>query len=172
MTFEIDVNGKTRTVSVEAIDVAGAGSGKFRVRVDGVVHEVVSHATDLGISLRYEATRRAVDIALTPKSGSEVLLQLPHVTLDAAVDARRYRRAGSGPVAAAGELRVVAPMPGRVLRVLVKAGDTVLARQGLVVVEAMKMENEITAAKAGRVKEVAVAPGQSVESGRLLVVVE
>ena len=92
--------------------------------------------------------------------------------IEAAVDARRYRRAGGGPVAAAGELRVVAPMPGRVLRVLVKPGDVVEARQGLVVVEAMKMENEITAAKAGKVKEVAVAPGQSVESGRLLVVVE
>ena len=172
MTFEIDVNGKSRTVSVEAIDAPGAGTGRFRVRVDGVVHEVESLATDLGISLRYLESGRGVDIAITPRSTSEVLLQLPHAVLDAVVDARRYRRAGSGPVATAGELRVVAPMPGRVLRVLVKPGDNVEARQGLVVVEAMKMENEITAAKAGRVKEVAVAPGQSVESGRLLVVVE
>jgi biotin carboxyl carrier protein len=63
-------------------------------------------------------------------------------------------------------------MPGRVLRVLVKAGDTVTARQGLVVVEAMKMENEITSPKDGRIKEVGVSDGQSVEVGRLLVVVE
>ena len=55
---------------------------------------------------------------------------------------------------------------------LVKAGDTVTARQGLVVVEAMKMENEITSPKDGRVKEVGVSDGQSVEVGRLLVVVE
>ena len=63
-------------------------------------------------------------------------------------------------------------MPGRVVRVLVKPGDNVAARQGLVVVEAMKMENELTAPRAGRVKEVAVAEGQSVEAGRLLVIVE
>ena len=63
-------------------------------------------------------------------------------------------------------------MPGRVVRVLVKAGDEVAARQGLVVVEAMKMENELTSPKAGRVKEVSVSEGTSVESGRLLVIVE
>jgi biotin carboxyl carrier protein len=56
--------------------------------------------------------------------------------------------------------------------VLVKVGDRVEARQGLVMVEAMKMENEITAVRAGVVKEVAVGAGQSVESGRLLVVIE
>jgi biotin carboxyl carrier protein len=63
-------------------------------------------------------------------------------------------------------------MPGRVVRVLVKAGDEVAARQGLVVVEAMKMENELTSPKAGRVREVGVSEGTSVESGRLLVIVE
>ena len=63
----------------------------------------------------------------------------------------------------------MAPMPGRVVRVLVKPGDTVAARQGLVVVEAMKMENELRSPRAGRVKEVAVAEGESVEAGRLLV---
>jgi biotin carboxyl carrier protein len=63
-------------------------------------------------------------------------------------------------------------MPGRVVRVLVAAGDEVIARQGLVVVEAMKMENELTASRAGRVAEVAVVEGQSVEAGRLLVRLE
>jgi biotin carboxyl carrier protein len=92
--------------------------------------------------------------------------------LTALVDSRRYRRSGGGPAAAAGEVRVTAPMPGRVLRILVKPGDEVAARQGLVVVEAMKMENEIGAPKAGRIKEVAASAGQSVESGRLLVVIE
>jgi biotin carboxyl carrier protein len=172
MTFEIEVGGRVRTVSVEAIGAPVAGGGQFRIRVDGVVHEVESRTTDLGLSLRYADTGRGVDVAITPRGAGDLLLQLPRVVMEVAVDARRYRRAGAGPVAAAGELRVLAPMPGRVLRVLVKPGDTVDLRQGLVVVEAMKMENEITAAKAGRVKEVAVAPGQSVESGRLLVVVE
>jgi biotin carboxyl carrier protein len=59
-----------------------------------------------------------------------------------------------------------------VLQVLVKPGDEVAARQGLVVVEAMKMENELRSARAGRVREVLVHAGQSVEAGTALVVVE
>ena len=63
-------------------------------------------------------------------------------------------------------------MPGKIVRVLVKAGDEVAARQGLVVVEAMKMESEIASPKAGRIKEIAVEAGITVEAGRLLAVVE
>ncbi len=172
MTFEIEVGGRVRTVSVEPVGAASAGGGRFRVRVDDAVHEIDSRATNLGLSLLDAGSGRGVDVAITERGGGEVWLQLPHVMVRALVDARRYRRGGIGPVAVDGELRVVAPMPGRVVRVLVKPGDPVEIRQGLVVVEAMKMENEITSTKAGRVKEVAVAPGQSVESGRLLVIVE
>jgi biotin carboxyl carrier protein len=67
---------------------------------------------------------------------------------------------------------VLAPMPGRVVRVLVAPGDEVAAKQGVVVVEAMKMENELRSPKAGRVKEVMVTPGTSVDAGRVLVVIE
>jgi biotin carboxyl carrier protein len=63
-------------------------------------------------------------------------------------------------------------MPGRVLRILVAPGGEVAARQPLIVVEAMKMENELSSPKAGHVKDVLVAEGQSVEAGRLLVIVE
>ncbi len=62
------------------------------------------------------------------------------------------------------------PMPGKIVRVLVKAGDDVTARQGLVVVEAMKMENELRAARDGRVRELSVAEGQSVDAGTVLLV--
>jgi hypothetical protein len=60
-------------------------------------------------------------------------------------------------------------MPGRVLKVLVKAGDEVVAGSPLVVVEAMKMENELSATKSGTVAEVFVAPGATVEGGAKLV---
>jgi biotin carboxyl carrier protein len=63
-------------------------------------------------------------------------------------------------------------MPGRVVRILVGPGDEVTARQPVVVVEAMKMENELRSPKAGRVKDVSVAVGASVEAGRVLIVVE
>lgn len=76
-------------------------------------------------------------------------------------------RAGGG----AGAV-VTAVMPGRVLRVMVSPGDAVEPRQGLVVLEAMKMENEIGAPRAGTVKAVRVAPGSTVERGDPLVVLD
>jgi biotin carboxyl carrier protein len=85
---------------------------------------------------------------------------------------KRWAARGAPAGAGSGPQRVTAPMPGKVVRVLVAAGDEVKARQGLVVVEAMKMENELRAARDGRVKDVHVAEGALVESGRLLVVVE
>ena len=101
----------------------------------------------------------------------ELSVYLHSGTLTATVNGRRSR-GGAARAAVAGEQRIIAPMPGKVLRVLVAAGDEVTGRQPLVVVEAMKMENELSSQRPGRVKEVAVAAGQSVEAGRLLVVVE
>jgi len=97
---------------------------------------------------------------------------LPHVDLSAIVDGRRFRRAGADVDGGSGTQRILAPMPGRIVRVLVRPGEEVAARQGLVVIEAMKMENELTAVRSGRVTEVVVTAGSSVESGRLLVVIE
>jgi biotin carboxyl carrier protein len=62
-------------------------------------------------------------------------------------------------------------MPGKVVRVLVAAGQSVQAGEGMVVVEAMKMENELRAPRAGVVKQIMARPGQSVESGAVLAVV-
>jgi biotin carboxyl carrier protein len=84
----------------------------------------------------------------------------------------RPRTTVAGAARAGGPQRIVAPMPGKIVRVLVARGDEVAPRQGLVVVEAMKMENELRAPRAGCVQEVAVTEGQSVEAGALLVVVE
>jgi pyruvate carboxylase len=69
-------------------------------------------------------------------------------------------------------VRLVAPMPGKVVRVLVERGQAVAEAQGLVVVEAMKMENEIRAPREGTISEVHVREGQAVEGGALLVVLE
>jgi biotin carboxyl carrier protein len=63
-------------------------------------------------------------------------------------------------------------MPGRVIRVLVSEGDEVAAGQGIVVVEAMKMQNEMPSPKAGRVASVSVKPGDAVASGQVLAAVE
>lgn len=79
------------------------------------------------------------------------------------------RGAGGG---AEGPRSVKAPMPGRVVRTLVMVGDEVAEGQGVVVIEAMKMQNELRSPKAGRVARVAVAAGDTVGSGDVLAVVE
>jgi len=70
-----------------------------------------------------------------------------------------------------GPARLTAPMPGRIVRVLSESGASVVAGQGLVVIEAMKMENELRAPRAGRLLELLVREGQAVEAGALLAVV-
>jgi biotin carboxyl carrier protein len=82
----------------------------------------------------------------------------------------RSEREGLGTVD--GPEQIVSAMPGKIARVLVKEGDKVEAGQGIVVVEAMKMENEIAAGKPGTVTSLAVKPGQTVEGGGLLAVIE
>jgi len=79
---------------------------------------------------------------------------------------RRTAAESSGPQS------VTAPMPGRVLRVLVEAGQDVEAGQGLIVVEAMKMQNEMKSPRAGRVASVKVDAGATVSAGDILVVIE
>ena len=71
-----------------------------------------------------------------------------------------------------GQNEVVAPMPGRVARLLVQVGDTIAASQSVVVVEAMKMENELSTERAGTVKRILTSEGASVDEGTVLLVVE
>jgi biotin carboxyl carrier protein len=71
-----------------------------------------------------------------------------------------------------GRVEIKAAMPGRVINVLVSEGDQVNADQGVVVVEAMKMENEVKSPKQGKVLEVKVAAGQAVEKGQVMLVIE
>jgi len=73
---------------------------------------------------------------------------------------------------ATGPAPVVAPMPGLIVRVNAAIGDAVAAGQGLVVMEAMKMENELRAQSAGKVKNILVTPGTAVEKGTVLIELE
>ncbi len=80
-------------------------------------------------------------------------------------------RAGVG-AKASGPAPLVAPMPGLIVRVNAQVGDAVQPGLGLVVMEAMKMENELRAQAAGRVKSVLVTPGTAVEKGTILIELE
>ena len=86
-------------------------------------------------------------------------------------DPREMRDRQSG-AAGQGRQNIAAPMPGKVVRVLVAAGDAVEAGQGLVVVEAMKMQNEMKSPRAGRVAEVRTKPDATVAAGDVLMVIE
>jgi biotin carboxyl carrier protein len=86
--------------------------------------------------------------------------------------ARRAARAAGKRRELSGRVEIKSAMPGRIVSVLVAPGDTVKAEQGIVVVEAMKMENEVKAPKAGIVVEVKVTAGQAVEKGQLMIVIE
>ena len=87
-------------------------------------------------------------------------------------DPKRLSHAASDGGPAGGRAAVVAPMPGKVVRVLVAVGAQVLAGDGLVVVEAMKMQNELKSPKAGTVIEIQAVEGATVNAGAALVIVE
>jgi acetyl/propionyl-CoA carboxylase alpha subunit len=85
---------------------------------------------------------------------------------------RAINERSSSSAKATGPAPVVAPMPGLIVRVNAAVGDTVAAGQGLVVMEAMKMENELRTLSAGKVKNILVTPGTAVEKGTLLIELE
>ncbi len=84
---------------------------------------------------------------------------------------RRLSKA-EGRAPGTGDVAIKAPMPGLVRALNVNVGDSVIARQGIVILEAMKMENELRAPRVGVVKEIRVKPGDKVEQGQVLVIVK
>lgn len=182
MTFDIEADGEIHSVTIEPDAAAGPGGGVFRVTVrreragdralsSSTTTRVDARRTDSGLSMVVEDTRRTADAAITMRPGGECLVQLPHVDVSVLIDGHRRRQIGQEAVGM-GAQRITAPMPGRVLRVMVAAGVDVVAGQSLLVMEAMKMENDLKAQRAGRVREVGVVEGVSVEAGRLLIVIE
>jgi biotin carboxyl carrier protein len=101
--------------------------------------------------------------------GDTALVNGTRVPLPA--DPRDWRPGSSG-AGAGGAENIVAPMPGRVVKVLVSAGETVEAGAGIVVVEAMKMQNEMQAARGGRVSSLRVREGDTVCAGDVLASIE
>lgn len=88
------------------------------------------------------------------------------------IDPKRLRAGQSAGAQADGAAQVVAVMPGKIVRVLVEQGESIEAGQGIVVVEAMKMQNEMKSPRAGRVAELQATPGATVNAGDVLAVIE
>jgi biotin carboxyl carrier protein len=162
--IELDVDGMVRTVQVEK-----AGD-QFTVTIDGRTHVVDAAEVEPGRwSLLMDGSGASHDVRVRTLGPGEMSVKVNGASVPVALrDARRRRRAQAS---ADGPVRVVAPMPGKIVRLLVAAGEAVAVRQGLVVVEAMKMENELRAPRAGTVSEVAVQEGAVVELGAVLVTI-
>jgi biotin carboxyl carrier protein len=181
MTFELEVAGQLADVTVHPGKGSHRDGGTFTVTirrkeqsgdVDSAPQTLVVDArrTPAGLSVLFPGDGRSLDAGVVHSSGGAVLVQLPHVDVSVLIDGRRRKHRGS--LSETGEQRVTAPMPGRILKVLVRPGDEIAAGQALVVIEAMKMENDLKAVRAGRVREVLVTEASSVEAGRLLVIVD
>jgi biotin carboxyl carrier protein len=189
--FLIQVDGHGAPMEVEAEALTAT---RYRVVLDGQEHVVERRSAPSAggppVLLRGSSTSPTTTSAAASWAGQGT--QVQRVQLDGRLpavqatvgeltfnvrteDAQRQRALGKASktsAAAAGPLAVRAPMPGRVVKLLVKPGDQVEPGQGLVIVEAMKMENELKAPQAGTVKELSVAEGQNVESGASLLVLE
>ena len=169
MQYEVEIAGRLLHVVVTR-----AGDG-FAVTVDGRTRQVDAARIDAHtLSLLVDTVcSKEVSIAADPVGGQlgvHVGATPVTVTLNGR---RRWGRKDEGAgTAAGGPQRLVAPMPGKVVRVLVKSGDPVTARQPVVVVEAMKMENELRASRVGTVAEIHVREGMSVDAGALLLVIQ
>jgi biotin carboxyl carrier protein len=112
-------------------------------------------------------------IHATPSRDGKLKLQCgPHEFSAEIVDPRVWRGRKQGALEAEGRQQISAPMPGKVIRLLVAAGDNVESGQGLIVVEAMKMQNEIKSPKNGKVERLLVKEGQNVNAGDALAWVE
>jgi biotin carboxyl carrier protein len=156
----------------EAVDVTPLGEARYAVTYRGVKHELESLVLQHGaVSLIIDGESYAVEFE---EAGDEVkVLVKGQVTRVDVADERKLRlRAAAGGSTLEGKQTIAAPMPGKVVKVFVKVGDEVKEGQGVVVVEAMKMENELKSPKAGKVVEVAAIEGTAVENGARLVVVE
>jgi biotin carboxyl carrier protein len=115
---------------------------------------------------------QSFEVSVTPSPDGKLKLQSgAHEFTAEVIDQRAWSGRRHGNVEAEGPQQILAPMPGKVVRILVKQGDHVEAGQGLFVVEAMKMQNEIRSPKSGTVERVLAKEGQPVNAGEVLAVV-
>jgi biotin carboxyl carrier protein len=181
LQYEIEVNGRVRRAVVQR------SNQTFVVHVDDRQWMVDAARVDtqsLSLLVAERSAPSAADntgdgqsrsfevIVVADGTSGRHIVTVGAVSVAASLNGRRrWSRKGDSGHTGAGPQRIVAPMPGKIVRVLVAQGQVVRARQPVVVIEAMKMENELRAARDGIVAEVLVREGQSVEAGGLLTVI-
>jgi biotin carboxyl carrier protein len=167
MTFVATLGEHSYTVDIEEI-----GKSVYRVSVDGNEFMVDGKKTGhTNFSLIVD--NRSFEIEVDHKGDEyRVLVDGRNYRVNL-MDERRVRTSGGpGSGGLQGRQAVSVPMPGKVIAILVAEGDMVEKGQGLVIVEAMKMENEVRCPIAGQVKELKVKQGETIDGGATLLIVE
>jgi biotin carboxyl carrier protein len=166
MRYSATIDGVEHEIEVEELDVHKLRINLGAKQFDVDLRKAGAGSYSLLIGNRafdFEVNRDGDQLIVAGRDGAARITLLDHA-----------RRAFAAPAVrqVSGRVTIKALMPGRVVQVLVKPGDEVEAGQGVLIVEAMKMENEVKAPKAGKVLEVKVAAGQTVEKGDILAIIE
>ncbi len=151
MKLSVTIAGSTHEIDLEALgaQITAVEPGVYSVLLEGRSYEARTEPGEDGVVVFIDGHRFEAEIR----------------------DPRRWSRRGARQ-GAEGSVKVTAPMPGKVVRLLVASGDEVTAGQGLLVVEAMKMQNELKSPKAGRVASLHAQQGETVSAGEVLAVIE
>jgi biotin carboxyl carrier protein len=161
-TFAVKIDGKERAVEIDA--------ETRKVRVDGVDLDVTVEDAGPGLLVLRQGIEQTV--AQVDGTAPKLTVELrrpgadPIVIAAEVTDARKAEAEAAKTAHAAGPVTLRSPIPGRVAKLLAKAGDKVAGGQTIVVLEAMKMENELRAPRAGTVSEIRCAEGAPVEAGQ------
>jgi biotin carboxyl carrier protein len=172
------ISGKVGGFELVWLDTPKGPSGKARVRsiTDGREIEVQWRRDAEGLWLEFPDRLVGYDFRAQVEDDGSRTYSLIQRGQSRGIQGLVFRRAGESEVSAGGAskkgLKLKSQMPGKIVRLLVKAGDEVSKDQPVLVMEAMKMENEIRAPQAGKIAQLLVAEGQNVETGALLVVLE
>ena len=163
---------KNSKAEAAPVDIETLGPSRYAVTLNGVRHEVEARRTASGaLSMLVDTTSHTLDVR-DDGEFLQVFVDGDPLRIEVADERRWVLRDVKQAGGADGRQTMSAPMPGKIIKVFVKPGDAVTEGQGLVVIEAMKMENELKSPKAGKVLEVSAVEGSSVENGAKLLVVE
>ena len=167
MNYDIDLDGRKHRLSINP----GADGSSYLFQLDGQPCAADAQLLQPDI-LSLLIGGKSYRILFDPRPDGRAIV-LGERRIPYRVDDPRSLRSRSGvDNNDTGARSIVASMPGRIVRILVQPGDSVEAQQGLIVVEAMKMQNELRAPRAGMVTRIAVAVGATVQAGQVLLVIE
>jgi biotin carboxyl carrier protein len=166
LKLELEIDGQTIAAEFST------DNGSAQLKLGEQTHEASVSQPEPGfyiVQLNNRVYRCTLD--KSPGGEPEVIVNGQRVSITVR-DKKRLRGSASGGAGATGKISLTSPMPGKIVRVMLNAGDEVAANQGVLIVEAMKMQNEVLSPKTGKVAELRVIEGQTVNAGETLAVIE